>query len=483
MAGRHASACCPPPPRSSRPATGPAAGCSTGTRCDPAGCTSPSRALTGRRWRPEPQRGGELLCVAAVTPHKGHDVLLAALATVADLPWRCVCVGTLDRDPDFVERLVRQARADGIERSGALRRTAGRPTTSTPRTPPRTCWCWRRAPRRTAWWSPRRWPAGCRSSRRPSAACRRRSGRQPTAAGRACWSRPDDPAALGSALRGWLVDADLRQRLRRRGRTAPCSADRLVGDRRPDRGGAGGGGRMTTEPVRVSPAWLALREPADAAARAADLVERVQPHLPSRRPIGDPRSRLRHRIDGPLAGAPAGRPQHWVLYDWDADLLARCRRHTRPRSADGAGGHRRDPAARHHPAGSGDLAGASLITASALLDMLTADELDRFVTACGRRRLPGAGDHLRDRSGRSCAGRSAGRARSRTRSMPTSAVRSAGDGCSARTRSTPRPRRSPGCGADVLVRPSPWRLGADQAALAAEWFAGWVGAACEQHPS
>ena len=36
--------------------------------------------------------------------------------------------------------------------------------------------------------------------------------------------------------------------------------------------------------------------------------------------------------------------------------------------------------------------------------------------------------------------------------------------------------------AEVLVRPSPWRLGASQADLAAEWFTGWVGAACEQQP-
>jgi hypothetical protein len=33
-----------------------------------------------------------------------------------------------------------------------------------------------------------------------------------------------------------------------------------------------------------------------------------------------------------------------------------------------------------------------------------------------------------------------------------------------------------------VVRPSPWRLGASQADLAAEWFTGWVGAACEQDP-
>ena len=37
-------------------------------------------------------------------------------------------------------------------------------------------------------------------------------------------------------------------------------------------------------------------------------------------------------------------------------------------------------------------------------------------------------------------------------------------------------------GAEVVVRPSPWRLGAAEAGLAAEWLAGWVGAACEQEP-
>jgi hypothetical protein len=37
-------------------------------------------------------------------------------------------------------------------------------------------------------------------------------------------------------------------------------------------------------------------------------------------------------------------------------------------------------------------------------------------------------------------------------------------------------------GCDVVVRPSPWRLGAAEAGLATEWLTGWVGAACEQDP-
>jgi glycosyltransferase involved in cell wall biosynthesis len=59
--------------------------------------------------------GGRLLCVGAVAPHKGHDVLVEALAQVRDLSWRCVCVGALDVDPGFVERVRGRARDSGVE--------------------------------------------------------------------------------------------------------------------------------------------------------------------------------------------------------------------------------------------------------------------------------------------------------------------------------------------------------------------------------
>ena len=37
-------------------------------------------------------------------------------------------------------------------------------------------------------------------------------------------------------------------------------------------------------------------------------------------------------------------------------------------------------------------------------------------------------------------------------------------------------------GAEVVVRPSPWRLADAEAELATVWLTGWVGAACEQQP-
>jgi glycosyltransferase involved in cell wall biosynthesis len=58
--------------------------------------------------------GGRLLCVGAVVPHKGHDLLLDALDGIASLSWRCTVVGPLDRDPPFVEWLRRRAADAGL---------------------------------------------------------------------------------------------------------------------------------------------------------------------------------------------------------------------------------------------------------------------------------------------------------------------------------------------------------------------------------
>jgi glycosyltransferase involved in cell wall biosynthesis len=63
---------------------------------------------------PATDSGGRLLCVGALAPHKGQDLLLEALAGTAGLPWRCTLVGPLDRDPHFVASLERRATAAGI---------------------------------------------------------------------------------------------------------------------------------------------------------------------------------------------------------------------------------------------------------------------------------------------------------------------------------------------------------------------------------
>ena len=59
-------------------------------------------------------QGRQLLCVAALTRDKGHDVLLAALGKVSDLEWSLVCVGSRDVDQAYARELAAFAGELGI---------------------------------------------------------------------------------------------------------------------------------------------------------------------------------------------------------------------------------------------------------------------------------------------------------------------------------------------------------------------------------
>jgi glycosyltransferase involved in cell wall biosynthesis len=59
--------------------------------------------------RPVP---GQLVCVGVLGHHKGQDLLIDALADVADLDWQCVLAGSADRDPEFAREL--QSRITGL---------------------------------------------------------------------------------------------------------------------------------------------------------------------------------------------------------------------------------------------------------------------------------------------------------------------------------------------------------------------------------
>jgi hypothetical protein len=236
---------------------------------------------------------------------------------------------------------------------------------------------------------------------------------------------------------------------------------------------------MSVEDLRVSRGWLGLREPADAAARAADLVEHLGGELPAtgRRVIHDLGcgTGAMGRWLAPLLPGP----QHWALHDRDPDLLALAAADLPGPAANGAAvtvETKRTDITRLQPR---DLADAALITASALLDMLTEEELAGLVAGCaraggpilvtlsvvGRVRLSPA-DPL-DRRVAAAFDAHQRRATERGRLLGPDAVTCAVEEFGR-------------LGAEVLVRPSPWTLGAPQAELAAEWFSGWVRAACEQ---
>ncbi len=213
--------------------------------------------------------------------------------------------------------------------------------------------------------------------------------------------------------------------------------------------------------------WLALREPADAAARSTELAGRLALRPPLR--VHDLGSGT-----GSMARWLAPRlpvPQHWVLHDRDAGLLARAAGTLPPGvTAEGRVGDLSRLTAA-------DLAGASLVTASALLDMLSAAEIERVVAACAG--LPTlltltvtgvVGFDPPDPRDAAVAAAFDAHQR-RTVGGRTLAGPDAVDIAVTAFRNR---------GIAVEVRETPWSL--PPGPLAAAWFEGWVGAAQEQNP-
>jgi glycosyltransferase involved in cell wall biosynthesis len=167
----------------------------------------PAPLVSGR------QAGTRLLCVAAVTHHKGHDVLARALARLAEAPWDCVCAGTLDREPSFVDSLRRfvgaRGLADrftfgGVHPSPSLQDLYARtdllvlPSRGEPYGMVVTEALARGIP-----------VLGTDAKGLPEALGRAPDGTRP-----GLLVPPDDPVALADALRAWLGDQRLRSRLR-----------------------------------------------------------------------------------------------------------------------------------------------------------------------------------------------------------------------------------------------------------------------------
>ncbi|GHC14795.1 class I SAM-dependent methyltransferase [Streptomyces sp. WAC06273] len=237
------------------------------------------------------------------------------------------------------------------------------------------------------------------------------------------------------------------------------------------------------DPPRYAPEWLRLREPADAAARAHDLLGPLRVRLADRpgraahdglvvHDLGCGTGSMGRWLAPLLDGA-----QHWVLHDRDPYLLHFAAVGTPRSAADGSRvtvETRRGDLARLTPDA---LTGAGLVTASALLDVLTAREVGALAAACAAAGCPAlltlsvAGrveltpehpldteitlafnDHQR-RSGL----------------LGPDAVSTAAEAFAAH-------------GATVRTRSAPWRLGPDEAALAGQWLRGWVAAAVEQRP-
>lgn len=221
-----------------------------------------------------------------------------------------------------------------------------------------------------------------------------------------------------------------------------------------------------------SPEWLALREPADTDARADELLTTLRTSLTSRdlvvRDLGSGTGAMARWLSARLPGS-----QKWILTDRDPKLLEVAASNVPDAVPD-----LRDltTITRH------DLVGTSLVTGSALLDILTSAEVTALAEAC-----VGAG----------CPALFAlsvvGRVEFTTPDPLDEQLVAAFNAHQRRTVGTRKllgPSAVPTMatafirlGATVHRRPSPWRLGPAQSKLTTEWLRGWVDAACEQTPA
>jgi hypothetical protein len=234
--------------------------------------------------------------------------------------------------------------------------------------------------------------------------------------------------------------------------------------------------------ARADADWLDLREPADALARSVELADALIPLLPRGRTLvvhdlGSGTGSMARWLAPRLPG-----PQRWVLHDRDVELLERVPSYPLPTAGDGSPvslDTRQDDITRLEDS---VLPEADLITASALLDMMTASEVGRLVAACVRAGCPVLMtlsvigrvelEPAADLDGRLMAAFNDHQRRT-TGHGELLGPDAAGAAVAA----------FESADLEVSVRGSPWRLGADHRALVSAWLIGWVRAAVEQDPA
>ncbi|TGN41494.1 glycosyltransferase [Marinobacter confluentis] len=445
-------------------------------------------ATSRRTVRTVPQSGElQILCVASLSPRKAQHQLVEALAGLQHLSWHCTFVGSTERDPDYSQQLVSQIQDLGLSRrismvgelgdaaladhyhaadlfvlpslyegygmvidealsaglpiitsdGGALAATGDRPGIA-------------------------QYPAG---SVKELSDCLDSclTDRQ--------WLQGMTSAAQhsGESVRRWSdAAADFI------GAMAAMEDTANLND--------------TRDHSQFDQQWLVLREPADHKARNTTLLERLIGWL--QKSGGNDQNPAEEPLQIADLGAGAGsngvylserlsQPQHWTLLDQDSGLLAKASARLRPKVA--------GVEVLECTLEAGNLCQlvphqADLITASALIDLTSANWLDALADAAKARRagvfivLSYAGEfqlspeHPDDDLLRSLVNDHQHGDKGSGAAMGPEATGYLKQQLETR-------------GFDVAVEPSPWVLGHTEQQLQAALMAGWCEAALEQRPA
>ena len=233
--------------------------------------------------------------------------------------------------------------------------------------------------------------------------------------------------------------------------------------------------------LEVSGEWLALREPEDAATRSRDLALAAAALLPEGpivvHDLGSGTGSMMRWLAPLLSG-----PQTWVLHDWNAELIERAVDGEHPLDRDGAAISVRPQAGNLADLRQADLVGASLVTASALLDVLTSREIHAIVDACVDADCPAL-----------LALSVTGDVRVSLREEIDTAFEDAFNAHQLRESDNRQQLGRHGApiakglftraGWQVRQSTTVWRLDQRRPQLLSEWFDGWVEAAVEQNPA
>src|SRR5262249_3492611 len=314
-----------------------------------------------------------LLSVGILVPRKGHELLVAALSSLEDLPWRLTIVGDRTRDAQAAARLDADILRHGL---------ASRITIESAVPEEHLAELYRAADvfvlaslyegygmafaQAIAYGVP---VIGTTAGAIP----------ETVPAGSGLLVPPGDSSALAAALR--LVISDEAERAR-----PAAHARAAAGPAPPRRAGAPGlppGDRGQTM-NEFSADWLTLREQHDASARDGAVLGALAAAFAGRNAIRvvDLGCGTGSTLRAVTRHLPAR--QHWLLIDNDLGLLDRASR-LEPHEGVTIGPKAVDLVRDLEAALDGPV---DLVTASALFDLVSAEWLERFVVEAAARRLP-----------------------------------------------------------------------------------------------